>query len=97
MINNKEIENGQAASIPLAQIMKEPSPDGGGGREALYEVVEEAVRQLCGALHHPEPQAEYRRAGSANSTASLGGRREALKRPRGCKQSGRGQRGGESR
>jgi hypothetical protein len=59
-------------------------------REALYEVVEEAVRQLCGALHHPEPQAEYRRAGSANSTASLDGRREALKRLRGRKQSGEG-------
>jgi transposase-like protein len=88
MINNKETENGQAESNSLAQIMKEPFRTV--VREALYEVVEGEVRQLCGASHHPDPQAAYRRAGSANSTVFLDGRREALKRLRVREQSGEG-------
>jgi putative transposase len=88
MINNKETENGQAESNSLAQIMKEHFRTV--VREALYEVVEEEVRQLCGASHHPKPQAVFRRAGSANSTVFLDGRKEALKRPRVRKQSGEG-------
>jgi hypothetical protein len=47
MINNKETENGQVESNSLAQIMKAPFRTV--VREALYEVVEEEVRQLCRA------------------------------------------------
>jgi hypothetical protein len=43
MTNNKETKNGQVESNSLAQIMKEPFRTG--GREALYEVVEEKDRQ----------------------------------------------------
>ena len=37
---------------------------------------------MCGASHRPDPQSAFRRAGSANSTVFMDGRREALKRPR---------------
>lgn len=80
MIDTNETENGQAETPALAQMMKEHFRSV--VREALYEVVEEEVRQLCGAAHRPDPDSTFRRAGSAHSTVFLDGRREALKRPR---------------
>jgi transposase-like protein len=80
MIDTNETENGQAESPSLAQMMKEHLRTV--VREALYEVVEEEVRELCGAAHRPDPASAFRRAGSARSTVFLDGRREELKRPR---------------
>lgn len=80
MINKNETKNGQAENLPLAQMMKEHFRTV--VREALYEVVEDEVRQLCGPSHRPDPESPFRRAGSADSTVFLDGRREALKRPR---------------
>ena len=88
MIDRIETENGQAENLPLAQMMKEHFRTV--VREALYEVVEEEVRQLCGASHRRDLQSAFRRAGSANSTVFLDGRREALKRPRVREQSDQG-------
>jgi len=80
MINKNKSKNVQAESLPLAQMMKEHFRTV--VREALYEVVEQEVQQLCGASYRPDAQSAFRRAGSANSTVFLDGRREALKRPR---------------
>ena len=88
MIDKKETENGQAESLPLAQMMKERFR--AVVREALYDVVEEEIVELCGASHRPDPESAFRRAGSANSTVFLDGRKQRLKRPRVRKQSGDG-------
>ena len=88
MIDKNGTENGQAESLPLAQMMKEHLR--AVVRDALYDVVEEEVRQLCGASHRPDPESAFRRAGSADSTVFLDGRREALKRPRVRAQSDQG-------
>lgn len=80
MIDKNETEYGQAERLPLAQMMKEHLR--AVVRDALYDVIEEEVRQLCGASHRPDPESAFRRAGSAASTVFLDGRREALKRPR---------------
>lgn len=88
MIDKKKTENGQAESLPLAQMMKERFR--AVVREALYDVVEEELVELCGASHRPDPESAFRRAGSANSTVYLDGRRETLKRPRVREQSGDG-------
>lgn len=80
MIDSNVTENRQAESLRLAQMMKEHLRTA--VREALYEVVEEEVRLMCGPSHRPDADSAFRRAGSANSTVFLDGRREALKRPR---------------
>ena len=88
MINKNKSKNVQAESLPLAQMMKEHFRTV--VREALYEVVEQEVQQLCGASYRPDAQSAFRRAGSATSTVFLDGRREALKRPRVREQSDEG-------
>lgn len=80
MIDRNETEREQAESFPLAQMMMYRFR--AVVREALYEVVQSELTQLCGPLHHPDAQSEYRRAGSAASAVFLEGRRESLKRPR---------------
>lgn len=80
MINKNEDYDGQAESLPLAQMLQAHFRTV--VREALYAVVEEEVRQLCGPSHHPDAAAAYRRAGNAPATVFLDGRREELKRPR---------------
>ena len=80
MIDRNETECEQAESFPLAEMMKNRFR--AAVRDALYEVVESELRRLCGPLHHPDAESEYRRAGSAASAVILEGRREALKRPR---------------
>jgi transposase-like protein len=55
-------------------------------RDSLRATAEQMLREevdcLCGQSHRPEPEAEYRRAGSESGTCYAGGRREALIRPR---------------
>ena len=80
MIDTNKTKNGQAESLPLAQMMKELFRTA--VREALYAVVEEVVRLMCGPSHRPDVDSAFRRADSANSTVFLDGRQEALKRPR---------------
>lgn len=80
MINKSKTENGQAERLPLAQMMKAHFRTA--VREALYEVVEEEIARMCGPSHRPDADSAFRRAGSANATVFLDGRREALKRPR---------------
>lgn len=80
MIDKNETENGQAENLPLAQMMKERFRTV--VRAALYEVVEEEIAMMCGPSHRPDAASAFRRAGSANSTVFLDGRREAVKRPR---------------
>lgn len=80
MIDRNETENEQAESFPLGQMMRNYFRVV--VREALYEVFEGELTQLCGLRHHPATQSPYRRAGSADSAIYLEGRREALKRPR---------------
>jgi putative transposase len=63
-------------------------------RDSLRTVAEqmllEEVTALCGESHYPEPGASYRRAGSESGACYVGGRREAILRPRVRKQAGDG-------
>lgn len=51
-------------------------------REVLASAMASEVAGFCGALHRPDADAGYYRAGSAPGSFRLGGRREAIKRPR---------------
>ena len=63
-------------------------------RDSLRTVAEqmllEEVTALCGESHYPQPGASYRRAGSESGACYVGGRREAILRPRVRKQAGDG-------
>lgn len=80
MIDRNEGLSAQADSRPLAAMMKDYLRLV--VRDALYGLVEEEIAGLCGPSHRPDGETPYRRAGSADSTVCLEGRREALKRPR---------------
>jgi len=51
-------------------------------REALLEIVEEEVSNLCGPRHFPVEGTEFYRAGSAPSSLYLGSVRQEMNRPR---------------
>lgn len=80
MIHRNEAESEQAGNFPLARMMREYLR--AAMREALYEVAESELAELCGPLHRPDGQSPYRRAGSAMSTVYFEGSPERLKRPR---------------
>lgn len=80
MTDKNPTDTGQAENLPLAQMMKRRFRTV--VRDALYEVMEEEIAQMCGASHRPDPDSPFRRAGSANATVYLDGRQEGLKRPR---------------
>lgn len=51
-------------------------------RAAFFTLVEEEVSALCGPKHQPETDGVHRRAGSAQSSIYLDGKKESLKKPR---------------
>lgn len=51
-------------------------------RQALRSVIDEEVAALCGPRHHPDAEAEHRRAGSAPSYVMVNGKHEPMERPR---------------
>ena len=51
-------------------------------RATAEQMLAEEVQLLCGEIHRPAPEAEYRRAGSERGVCHAEGRREAIQRPR---------------
>lgn len=51
-------------------------------RQSLVNIMAEEVRQLCGPKYHPAPDADCRRAGTADGVVLVEGRREKIVRPR---------------
>lgn len=51
-------------------------------RAGLLAAMESEVEALCGRKYHPEPQSDYRRAGSETGQAYINGTREMIRRPR---------------
>ena len=51
-------------------------------RESLVSIMAAEVRGLCGPKYHPAPDADCRRAGTAEGVVLIEGRREEVVRPR---------------
>ncbi len=51
-------------------------------RQSLVSIMVEEVRELCGPKYHPAPDADCRRAGTADGVVLVEGRREKIVRPR---------------
>jgi len=51
-------------------------------RQSLVCIMAEEVRELCGPKYHPTPDADFRRAGTADGVVLVEGRGEKIVRPR---------------
>ena len=51
-------------------------------RLGLFSALEEEVTALCGPPYHPDPESDYRRAGSETGSAYINGTKEQITRPR---------------
>jgi transposase-like protein len=61
-------------------------------RESLVSIMAEEVRELCGPKYYPTPDADCRRAGTAEGVVLIEGRREEVVRPRVRRTNGEGSR-----
>lgn len=59
-------------------------------RESLVSIMAAEVRELCGPKYHPTPDADCRRAGTAEGVVLIEGRREEVVRPRVRRTNGKG-------
>lgn len=59
-------------------------------RGAMWDLMQEEVRELCGPKYDPAPGRVYRRGGSDQGVVYLGGKRQEIRRPRVRRGDGRG-------
>ena len=57
-------------------------------RESLWQAMEAEIEALCGAKYHPNPQSDYKRAGSDLGSVYLGSKKQAIRKPRVRKREG---------
>jgi len=81
-VNHKELENAflqgdenQAADL-FNEMMRKSV------RLGLLAALEAEVEALCGRKYHPDPQSDYKRAGSETGSAYINGEKEKIIRPR---------------
>lgn len=51
-------------------------------RLGLFAAMEDEVNSLCGAKYSPDPESDYRRAGSETGSVYLHGEKDSIQRPR---------------
>ena len=81
---NKPIASAQAPAVENKELFMSLLRDS--LRTVAEQMLLDEVAALCGPSHYPAPGASYRRAGSELGTCHVGGRREAILRPRVRKQ-----------